>query len=227
MRGQLLVRWALVLLLPTSLTLTTGCGGETRVSEAKQPRPAAPASSPVEPVDNGSSSPRAQVVRVEKYGVSFELPKGWMTLDAKQLLDSSNPVIKEIAGRMGVTSKQLLETIGSSVQTFSVTDQGAVDGFLDNVNSVGVPRANYNDEQLKLEIAALGAKIDTLEHASSAAGDITRVAYTWTPTGIRVHVVALKVDVGDAIVMVTASSHSAAEANERGDQIQASLQPIN
>src|SRR5262245_56161600 len=111
MPGRLLARWVVALLLPTSLTLA-GCGhGQTRVSEAKEARPAASASSSVHPVDDAPSSPKAQVVKVDKCGVSFELPQGWITLNAKNLLDSSNPVIKEVAGRMGMTPKHLEKTI--------------------------------------------------------------------------------------------------------------------
>ncbi|GAA5001080.1 hypothetical protein [Actinopolymorpha pittospori] len=217
----------LSLLFITGLTLT-GCGSDAARPDAHQPAPTASASASVEPVEGGPSSPDAQVIKVEKYGISFELPKGWTTLNLKNVVDSSNPVVKEIAGRMGTTPEQFLKTVGSSLQTFSVTDQGAVEGFLDNVNSVGMP-GNFNDDQLKLQLATLGGSIGEFEHVSSPAGEVTRVPYTVTikTVNVEAHEVMLVVDVGDAGVAIAVASHSAAEAEARADQIQASLKPIN
>jgi hypothetical protein len=184
------------------------------------------------PSDDAPVGPDAQVVEIDEYGISFELPAGWTTLDAAKILDSSDPdvpadpVIREFASRMGMTPKKFVRTMASSVLTFSVTDGGAVDGFMDNVNSVGTPQADVNDEQIKYELAAIGAEPEGFEHASTPAGETTRVPYTLAVGGMTIHGVGVYVDVGDAVAAITVSSHSPVKAKELGDQIEGSLRSI-
>lgn len=173
--------------------------------------------------NSGPASRDAQVVEIDKYGIAFELPEGWMTLNAKNLMDSSNPAFREFASRMGMTPKQFVRAMRSSVLTFSITDNGAVEGFVDNVNSVGAPLADLNDDQIKYELAAMGAKPKQIERVPTPVGEIARVPYTLTASGITVHGVGIYVDVGDAVTVITVSSHSPAKAERLGDQIEASL----
>jgi hypothetical protein len=211
----------------TTLTLG-GCGS----NDAPSATPTAPRTSPTA---TATETPTAeaptgdtQVVKVEKYGVSFELPKGWITLDAKKALAGSgkSPIWDELAGRMGTTRQQLVQMLSSSVQTFSVSDQGARHGFLENVNTVG-QEEELNDEQIKLQLATLGAKPGAFEHTTSAAGDVTRVAYELpTKAGLTVRAVVVAVTVDGATVFVTVSSSTAASAARIADMVQASLQPI-
>jgi hypothetical protein len=216
---------ALPLLVATALTLG-GCGSK----DVRSATPSAPRTSP-----STTATPTAdavtgdtQVVKVEKYGVSFELPKGWITLDAKKALAGSgkSPIWDELAGRMGTTRQQLVQMLSSSVQTFSVSDQGAHHGFLDNVNTVG-QEEELNDEQIKLQLASLGAKPGTFEHTTGPAGDVTRVAYELpTKSGGTVRAVVVAVTVDGATVFVTVSSSTAASAARIADMVQASLAPI-
>lgn len=169
----------------------------------------------------------AQVVEIAKYDLAFEIPAGWMSLDARNLLDPSNPAVKELADRMGASPEQFVEGLGKAVLTFSITDEGAVDGFVDNVNSVEVPQADFNDDQLKLDLASMGAKPEEPEHVSTPAGEITRVPYTVEIQGMTVHGVALVLDAGEAATSITVSSHSPVKAEELADQIVASLRPTD
>jgi hypothetical protein len=167
-------------------------------------------------------------VRVEKYGLSFELPKGWITLDAKKALAGAgkNPIWDELASRMGTNRQHLVEMLSSSVQTFSVSDEGAHHGFLENVNTVGQEQ-ELNDEQIKLQLAAIGAKPGVFVHATSPAGDVTRVAYELpTKAGLTVRAVVVAVTVDGGTVFVTVSSSRAASAARIADQVQATLAPI-
>jgi hypothetical protein len=165
------------------------------------------------------------VIKVEKYGISFELPKGWLTLDAKNVLRGGvqSPFLKELAGRLGTTPDQLVKVFSSAVQTMSVSDAGAVGGFVDNVNTVG-QEGDLNDDQLKLQLATIGARPGEITHASSPAGDVTRVPYALrTKTGPTIRGVAVAVRTGVATVVITVSSVSEARAAAIADQVQASL----
>jgi hypothetical protein len=168
------------------------------------------------------------VIAVEKYGISFELPKSWLTLDAKNVLKggADSPLIKELADRLGASPEQLIQTFSSAVQTMSVSDDGAVHGFVDNVNTVG-QEGDVNDDQVKLQLATIGAKPGELTHASSPAGDVTRVPYTLpTKAGPTIRGVALAVRTSKATVVVTVSSSTAARAGAIADQVQGSLQQL-
>ena len=213
-----------------------GCGGGSETTSGANPTaPATPAPSSTTATDTTSPAPsptassdRVQVIAVEKYGISFELPKGWLTLDAKNVLKdgSDSPIIKELADRLGASPDQLVQTFSTAVQTMSVSDDGAVHGFVDNVNTVGQEGA-VNDDQVKLQLATIGAKPGEITHAGSPAGDVTRVPYTLpTKTGPIVRAVALAVRTGTATVVVTISSSTAARAGAIADQVQESLQPL-
>ncbi|HET6166246.1 MAG TPA: hypothetical protein VFE07_05415, partial [Marmoricola sp.] len=168
------------------------------------------------------------VVKVEKYGISFELPKGWITLDAKKVFkgDGKNPLLDELADRLGTSREQLVKAFSTVIQTMSVSDQGAVHGFLDNVNSTGQD-GDINDDQLKLQLATLGAKIGTIDHETTDAGDVTTVHYSLhSKTGLTVHAVALAVRLGHATVAITVSASSDDRATRIADQIKGSLKTI-
>ncbi len=214
-------RSALVAWVIAPLVTLGGCATSSGVVAGPSPATETVTKSSGEVGDRPSRD--AQVVEVDGYGISFELPKAWMTLDAKEVLDSSNPVFEEVAARMGMTSQQFVESIGASVLTFSITDRGAVRGFVDNVNSVGMSRSEFSDDRIKLQLATIGAKPARFEHATSAAGDVIRVPYRWRITGTTVHGVLILVDVGDAATQITVSSHAAGTADKLADRIQRSL----
>jgi hypothetical protein len=211
-----------------------GCGSDTPAATSTPRSPSPSVTATTGPTGESSATPGeatgdTQLVKVEKYGIAFELPKGWITLDAKKVLEDgggTNPVLDELADRMGMTPEQLTKTFSSSVQTISVSDEGAKHGFLENVNTVGQDQV-LNDETIKLQLATIGAKAATFEHVSTPAGDVTRVPYDLpTKIGLTIRGVAIVVYGDHATVVVTVSSSSAASAAKIADQVQASLEKI-
>ncbi|MGY2875577.1 hypothetical protein ACVW00_002767 [Marmoricola sp. URHA0025 HA25] len=181
-----------------------------------------------DPSEDPTASADVQVVKIRKFGVSFELPKGWITLDAKKVLNGGvkNAFLAEMAERLGVTQQQLLQSFSTLVQTFSVSDAGAVHGFLSNVNTVG-QEGDVNDDQLKLQLATIGAKPGELGHATTDAGEVTRIPYVLTSkAGVTIRGVALAVHTSSATVLITVSSSSASESGRLADQVQSSLKTL-
>lgn len=201
-------------LLLTAALLLTGCGGAS---------PKAAGTSPSGP-GTASAKTHGTVVKVTKYGISFELPQGWISLDAKQVLAMPNEVMDKLANRFGITTAKLRELFSRQIQTYSVTNQGMVDGFLDNANSVGVHIADVTDDQLKLGLIALRATIGTITHATSTVGPVTRVPYQISIEGHQVHATAIVVDTGDDIVTITIATHADQTTTAIADQIQSSLE---
>jgi hypothetical protein len=237
-RPATLVLTLLVALVATALA---GCGSDQPTARASSPTsPSVSASSSAsaspspadeptdEATDEAPSTGDVQVIKVDKFGVSFELPKGWITLNARKVLKSTgpNPVLDELASRLGTTREQLVQQFSAYLQTMSVSDEGAIHGFLDNVNSVG-QEGDVNDDQLKLQLATVGAKPGALHHQTTDAGDVTVVHYTLsTKTGLTIRAIALAVRTGAATVVLTVSSSSDQRATKIADQVLASLKKI-
>lgn len=230
------------LLLAVGLAVA-GCGGSTGsgTPAAAASRPSAPATSsssdatsaasptPSDPTSAAASptasSPRVQLISIDKFGISYELPKSWITLNAKNVLKDGarNPFLKQLADRLGASPDQLVRAFSTAVQSMSVSDSGAVHGFVDNVNTVG-QEGDLNDDQVKLQLATLGAKPGTITHTSTDVGDVSRVPYTIeAKVGLTIHAVAVAVRTSTSTVVITVSSSTAARAAAIADRIQASL----
>ena len=173
--------------------------------------------------------PRRRARRLRKRrqharSISYRVPKGWASLDGSKALSPDNPILRSVAQRLNMTPRQVvLASFQQSVQAMAVTDQGAWNGILDNINSVGTTVPSLNDDQIKLQLATLGAKTRAVHHFTSPAGHGSRIAYEWTTNGLHFHGEVLAVDVGDSIVSITVTAHSAAAAPTLADQVQASI----
>jgi hypothetical protein len=211
---------------------TTACGADSSSTAADTAPPTSSATSGDSSPTGDSSSTEAglsddeQLIKVTKYGVGFALPKGWSTLDAKNVLGTDNPALQEFAQHMGTSTQQVVTLLKNNVQTLSISDEGAHDGFVDNVNSIGTATPTINDDQIKLQLASIGAKLGPIVHADSPAGAVTRVPYHWTNSGRVIRVQLIIVDVGRQLVSITISSVSADSAAQIGDQVQESLQSL-
>lgn len=205
----------------------TSCGGTPEKATTAPRTPAASTSATSSPSSpSRTTHGRTQVVKVKKYGISFELPKGWITLNARKVLTGDNPGIKALAKRMGTSADQLNRTLAAGMEVYAVTDTGAVGGYLDNVNVTGQRGTELNDDQIKLQFAAIGAKLGTVQHATTPAGDITRVSFTLPIAGRTAYGVSVIVFTGDSTVNITAGAHSADVADDLADRIEGSLATI-
>jgi hypothetical protein len=202
-------------LLTIPALVLVACGGGSGHPSAEAPSPSHSSLAPTHVTGH--------VIRLTKYGVSFAVPASWTSLDAAQVGDPHNPVIRTIAHRLGVTPQQVVASFRASLQSVSVTDQGAVRGVLDNINSVGSQTASLTDDDLKLQFASLGAKPGAFHHFHSPAGPATRVAYRWSTNGYHFHGEIVAIDVGDAVVSITVTAHSAPAARALADHVQASI----
>jgi hypothetical protein len=232
----LLPRLAGVLL--TAGLVTSGCGGGSTTATDD---PTTPASSPTttDPTSDATTgathaatdgstegadlSSDDKLVEVAKYGISYRVPHGWISVDGQDLLRADNPVLKQVAGRMGVTVDQLISTIGANIQAYSVSNEGATNGVLDTVNMLGVPVSGLTGSQLKVQLASIGAKPGKAVTAHTPVGGLTRLPYAWKTTGRTIYGVSMAVDLGTATAQITVSAHDAASARKIADLVQGSL----
>jgi hypothetical protein len=230
----LLLRLAGVLL--TAGLVTSGCGGGGSTTATDDPT--TPASSPTttDPTTDPATDATAdgstegadpssddKLVRVAKYGLSYRVPHGWISVDGKDLLRADNPVLKQVADQMGVPVDQLISTIGANIQAYSVSNEGATNGVLDTVNMLGVPVSGLTGSQLKVQLASIGAQPGKVVTAHTPVGGVTRLPYAWKTTGRTIYGVSMAVDLGTATAQIPECAHDAASAQKIADLVQGSL----
>ena len=211
----------------------TACGGQNSSTSAAADRPTpSSSSSPSQSTRDGGSSPGAdptsggRLVRVAEYGISYRVPAGWISIDGKALLRPDNPVLKQVANRLGLSVDQLISSIGSNIQAYSVSDQGATDGVLDTVNLIGVPASGVTGDQIRVQLASIGAKPGKAVSSHTPVGGLTRLPYVWDTNGHRIYGVSMAVDLGSATAQITVSAHDAPSARSIADLVQGSLQKL-
>jgi hypothetical protein len=164
-----------------------------------------------------------EVVKVSKYGVSFKVPKGWISLDSSDVGKADSPIVRTVAHRLGVTPQQVIASFQKSLLSISVTDHGAVNGVLDNINSVGTGNHLPTDNGITLQLAQIGARPGSIHHIDTRVGKGVRVAYRWTTNGLHFHGEIVAVDTGPAVLSITVTAHAAPTAKSLADGVQASL----
>jgi hypothetical protein len=233
----------LVSLCALPVLLLAGCGGTD--AAASDPGPASATSaapsptSPTKPTNKAPATSKAsdgpapvhyagdtKLVTLPAYRLSYRVPAGWITVNGKDLLRRDNPVLTTVAARTGMTIDQLISSLGSHLQAYSISDKGAVDGILDNVNAIGFPAGGLTDAQMRAQFAAIGARPGLVSHVRTPAGQVARLAYVWHTNGLTVHGVALAIDLGGSTASVTVTSHAADSANTLADLVQQSLDRV-
>jgi hypothetical protein len=165
----------LVSLCALPVLLLAGCGGTDAATSDPGPASATSAApSPTSPTSPTSKAPATskasdgpapvhyagdtKLVTLPAYRLSYRVPAGWITVNGKDLLRRDNPVLTTVAARTGMTIDQLISSLGSHLQAYSISDKGAVDGILDNVNAIGFPAGGLTDAQMRAQFAAIGAR---------------------------------------------------------------------
>ena len=151
---------------------------------AGAPSATLPSTLPSQPGEAPATGPTR---RVEASGFSFEVPKGWVELDAGELFEGAagNDEIEKLADRLGISSDQLLATVGNA-DLFLFSNEGAHAGRVDNLNVIQVPAGQLNASQIELGLLAVGAEDLDVQHVSTAAGDAVRARYDITFAGQKV-----------------------------------------
>lgn len=231
-RARPILRVAAVLLAAALALIACGGHDASTSADTSTPAPSKPATSSASTQAGGSShgadpTTGGRLVRVVKYAISYRVPQGWISVDGKALLRPDNPILAQVAHRLGLTVDQLITSIGNNIQAYSVSDKGAVRGVLDTVNLIGVPVSGVTGDQIRVQLAGIGAKPGTSVSAHTRVGDVTRVPYVWDTNGHRIYGVSMAVDLGTATAQITVSAHDAPTARSIADLVQGSLQKLS
>lgn len=152
-------------------------------------------------------APSGATRRVESSGISFEVPTGWLELKAADIAKGlgDSEVLKDLADRTGLDPDRLIGMM-SSIDLYLVSDEGAHEGFFDNINVVAQPNVIQNDSQLELGLLTLGAKHIAVRHESTDAGDTMVGSYELELSGRHAFADVIVVGTGDGSAVVTVSA---------------------
>jgi hypothetical protein len=176
-------------------------------SPPSTPAPAPSTLPPASGLPTPARAPHGPTRRVESSGISFEVPAGWLELNAADLAGGlgNSDLLAELADRSGLDPGQLVEMMGS-IDLYLVSDDGAHAGFVDNINVIEQPVALQNDSQVELGLLTLGAKDIDVRHESTDAGDATVASYALDFSGRHAEATVIIVAAGEGTATVTISA---------------------
>lgn len=191
-------------------TAATATASPTPESPPSTPDPAPSTLPPPSGLPTPARAPHGPTRRVESSGISFEVPSGWLELDAADLADGlgSSDLLTDLADRSGLDPDQLVEMM-ESIDLYLVSDDGAHAGFVDNINVIEQPIALQNDSQVELGLLTLGAKDIDVRHESTGAGDATIASYALDFSGRHAEATVIVVAAGEGTAAVTIAASDA------------------
>ena len=168
--------------------------------------------------DAGTSS---DTKRVSAAGISFEVPAGWHEVDAEDVAEGAGKDTRmgDLVEQSGLSLDQFQKMM-RRVDLMVVSDEGAQEGFVDNIGVLPIPGRLPSDKQLK-RVMMRGGGLDVLDisHEQTEMGEATVVVYELEMPGRQLHDEAIVVDAVAGLVSVTVSASSRGTADDIGDQI--------
>lgn len=191
---------------------------ETAPSETASDETSASVSTSAAPSGDG------QVVSAE--GISFEVPASYLAADAEQVLSGTDTsVTDDLAERLGVTPEQLRQQF-SSIALFAIDQDAQPGAFADNVNLISSTGASLpTEDQARQQIEQLGFSVESIDPATTPAGDGFVVRYQGNLRGLDISGRGLVVDVDGTVHNITISAGDATTADALLDQVTSTLQP--
>lgn len=222
------VRGALCTSMIAALALT-GCGTKDPAALTADPASTASASVTAEPSHTDLPAPPrpkdtpAQTIELVDVGVTFDLPKAWITLYAGDVTGPRQPLVKDAARRISRTPQQLIDFMRRSlISVMSVSNKGEAGSLTDYVSVLLLPvKINYHSIRKAME--RRGGRTGELEHTSSPAGVVKRLPYELQINGVTAYGVDIAVHVREITTRILVHAHSEAAAAELADQIHGSL----
>lgn len=209
-----------------SLVLSA-CGGVAgnALSEAAAPAPSVAS-------DEASASPSATPSlpaghawqTVEDVSVSFAVPETWTAMNPKKLLEGGDSsAFDEMAGRMGITSRQMMQAVGNADLLMLAPPKR---GYADNVSGLVVPLEGLPTQaQLEAELGKVSDVPVVVTPGTSPAGPIVTADYTIEVSGRPVMGRSIFVETPDGVLNLSVSALEAVTTAEVSDTIVATMHP--
>ena len=119
----------------------------------------------------GSETEETRTVSVG--GVSFDVPAGWTDIDAADVAEArkDSPAMAELGDRAGLTPDQVRQLF-EQVDLFLFSDDGARQGFLDNINVIALDDSDLPGmAEVRLQLLQLDADIESVDQVATDLGD--------------------------------------------------------
>jgi hypothetical protein len=205
------VKLARALAVPTTLAclLLAGCSSDDE-----------PDASSTSSADASSDASDTDGKSVTVDGLTFEAPEGYREVDPDDVAggQDDNDVLSDLADNMGVSTDQFLQLM-RSVDLYLFDEDGAKNGFVDNINVLTQPGAVATDDQIQASFDQLGAHVEEITHETTDAGDVAQVDYTLDVQGATVAGRGMLVATDDGVVNITVSTSDPDTSDEIADRI--------
>jgi len=159
--------------------------------------------------------------RVRVDGLSFEVPRGWTTLDPDDVADraGSSKTLSALANRVGMTNDQVVQRM-RAVDAVLYRDEGVRNGLVDTISVFTVPGAGLPDEEaLEQEFLRLGADVHVMRRQPTDAGDTIVAEYSIAVGGHVSETEVVVVDTGVSVVSVTVRASERATVEDLGGRV--------
>jgi hypothetical protein len=173
------------------------------------------------PVDGPSGPTR----RVEASGFTFEVPSGWIELDADEIADgvAGAPELAELAERSGLDPDRLVDMM-KGVDLALFDNEGAASGYVDNLNVLPTPGPAPNESMLELGLLQMGAQDVASDRVLTSVGEVLTASYALSIGDRTIHGLAVLAEDDGTVAVITVSAHDAATARELAQLVCDSLE---
>lgn len=211
-------------LLTATLGLSlVGCGSDEPDTISSDSSPSAETSSAAadKPDEARTETHRD---RASGAGVSFDVPKGWVSVSAEVLQqraeDSAD--LADAAEQTGMGIDELVETVGQA-EVFLTNPDSSRAGHDDTINVMSPGGAVPSAEQIEQDFASVGASVESVTTHDSDLGEVVAAVYELSMSGTTILGEALVVEVDGEAVIITVSTHDRALTDTLADGVVASL----
>ncbi len=157
-------------------------------------------------------------LRIDGTDLSFRLPEGWERRDNEELADAlaGSEIDDELAERGGISSSQQ-DAILDEVVLFAVGPGGSSLNVLTSSEALP-PRAVLIDQ-----VESFGGTDVRETDFPTDVGDSFAVAYRLDAQGVQADLLAMVIDTGDRLSVITVTTGSRAETDRVAEVIRTSL----
>jgi hypothetical protein len=153
--------------------------------------------------DKGASS---DADRWSVDGISFAKPKGFDKIDADTVAGAAagDKNVAAIAEDMGMSAEALSQVMAQFDLYLVKLDKTAA--FANNVSVADPDGAMPSDEQLRMQMQSIGAKVREIAKVDTDLGKVTTATYTLDAGGVSVYGEAIFIDEDGAVVITTTTA---------------------
>ncbi|GAA4116075.1 hypothetical protein GCM10022415_12890 [Knoellia locipacati] len=161
---------------------------------------------------------------VDEVSVTFAVPETWTAMNPKKLLEGGDTsAFDEMASKMGVTSRQMMQAVGNADLLMLAPPRS---GYADNISGLVVPLEGLpTDAQLMAELGKVSEAPVVVTPGESPAGPTISADYSLQVSGRTVTGRSLFVETQDGVLNLSVSALDPATTKAVAETIASTMHP--